>query len=312
MRIEETTYKDISAVSMESERLRAVILPAYGGKMASLVDKVSSREFLVQADGDKYKKLRYAGDYVAAESSGFDDMFPTIDAWAYDKYPWQGTIMPDHGEVCGLPWAYDAEGESLHCWVYGVRFSYRLDKWLRFETDETLAIRYKVQNLSPFNLDYIWAAHVMINAEPGARILLPYEDGAGAVCVFSEDNAFAVPGMAMSWPNTKTMAQGIVDISRTRVDGSNTYKLYFDAPMPQGWCDYAYSDGTTLRLNVSEQVKYLGVWINEGAFKGYKNIAFEPCTGTFDNPGAAIAHGQNSILPGCGINEWQLDFQVVG
>ena len=310
MRIEEATYKDVGAVAIESDRIRAVLLPAYGGKMASLVDKRSGREFLVQAPDGKYKKLEYAGDYVAAECSGFDDMFPTIDAWAYDKHPWQGIVMPDHGEVCGLPWAYDVERESLHCWVYGVRFPYRLDRWLRFETDGLLTIRYKVHNLSPFDLDYIWAAHVMINAEPGARILLPYDDGARAVCVFSQDNAFAVPGMAMCWPKTKTTKQDIIDISRTREGGGNTYKFYFDAPMPRSWCGYAYRDGTMLRLSVSEEVPYLGVWINEGAFKGYSNIALEPCTGTFDDPGAAIVHGQNSMLPSHGTREWQLGFHI--
>lgn len=310
MRIEKTDYKDVGAVAVESGRLRVVMLPEYGGKMASLVDKATGREFLVQAQGSEYKKLQYAGNYVAAECSGFDDMFPTIDTWAYDKYPWQGVEMPDHGEVCGLPWAYEAAGEELHCWVYGVRFPYRLDKWLQFEADDTLAIRYKVQNLSPFDLDCIWAAHVMINAEPGARISLPYPDGAGAVCVFSQDKAFAVPGMAMNWPKTNTVSQGVADISRTREDGGNTYKFYFNEPMHQGWCEYAYPDGTALRLGVSEQVKYLGVWINEGAFKGYNNIAFEPCTGTFDHPGAAIAHGQNSVLSGNGSYEWQLKFQI--
>jgi galactose mutarotase-like enzyme len=312
MRIEEAVYKDVGAVAMESGRLRVILLPAYGGKMASLVDKKTGREFLVQAPDDRYKKLDYAGNYVDAECSGFDDMFPTIDTWEYEKHPWRGAVMPDHGEVCGLPWKYEAEGEGLHCWVYGVRFPYRLDKWLQFETDETLTIRYRVLNLSPFDLDYIWAAHMMINAEPDARILLPYDDGAGAVCVFSHDNAFASPGMAVNWPKTTTAAGEIVDISRARKLGNNTYKYYFNDPMPDGSCAYAYSDGTALCVDVSKEVPYLGVWINEGAFKGYNNIALEPCSGTFDDPGKAVAHCQNSVLPSNGTCEWQLRLYVEG
>jgi hypothetical protein len=52
------------------------------------------------------------------------------------------------------------------------------------------------------------------------------------------------------------------------------------------------------------------VWINEGVFKGYRNIALEPCTGTFDDPAAARAHDQNSVLPGHGACEWQLTFGI--
>jgi galactose mutarotase-like enzyme len=310
MKISQTAYKDIDAVAVENDHLRAVFLPAYGGKMASLVCRKTGREFLVQAKGDTYQKLGYAGAYIDAECSGFDDMFPTIDAWAYDKYPWCGAVMPDHGEVCGLPWHYQIEDDVLHCWVFGVRFPYRLDKWIRFKDEATLSISYKAENLTPFDFEYIWAAHVMINAEPGARILLPYDDGAPATCVFSEYDAFAEPGMAMHWPKTQTKDQGIVDISRTREHGGNTFKFYFDAPMPAGVCGYMYADGTVLRMGVSETVPYLGVWINEGAFKNYDNIALEPCTGTFDDPAAARRHGQNSILPGLGVFSWALSFSI--
>ena len=83
-------YKDLKAISMESRLLSAVFLPEQGAKLASLVCRKSGREFLVQAPGENYKKLEYAGEYVAAECSGFDDMFPNIDEYEYTKFPWKG------------------------------------------------------------------------------------------------------------------------------------------------------------------------------------------------------------------------------
>ena len=311
-----TEYKDVEAISMESRLLRAFFLPAYGAKMASLICKETGREFLVQAEGENYKKLSYAGDYVAAECSGFDNMFPTIDEYEYPKFPWRGTMMPDHGEVCGLPWEYEIHESNtcLHCWVNSVRFSYSLHKWIHFTDDCEISIEYEVKNLCPFDLDFIWAGHVMINSQEGAKITLPYKPGSRASCVFSKDSSFSKPGMPLTWPITQTVSGKTVDLSKTRSLNTigNTYKYYFDEPVPEGWFGYGYTDGTTITLSVSKvTVPYLGVWVNEGVFKGYYNIAFEPCTGAFDDPGKARKKEQYSVLPANSEYAWELNFKVI-
>ena len=151
--------------------------------------------------------------------------------------------MPDHGEVCGLPWEYEVleDGTCLHCWVYGVRFPYRLDKRIRFYGKSQLEIEYEVVNLSPFDMDFIWAGHVMIAAEEESRIIVPYEDGVSTTCMFSSDEAFAKPGDVLRWPVHQTSDGGMIDISKTQPKKSGkTYKYYFDRPMPQGQCGYVY------------------------------------------------------------------------
>ena len=315
-KISQTKYKDVKAVSIESRLLKAVFLPLYGAKMASLIDKESGREFLVQADGRSYKKLAYTGDYVAAECSGFDDMFPNIDEYEYMDFPWVGTMMPDHGEVCGLPWEYEIleSGNCLHFWVYSVRFAYRLDKWVRFEGDDEMTIEYEAKNLSPFDLDFIWAGHVMINAQQGAQITLPFKDGAKATCVFCSDESFAKAGDVLVWPQKSAIDGGQAQLNVTgerNLDG-RTYKYYFDEEASQGWCRYKYPDGTGLELKFDNSaVPYLGIWVNDGAFKGYHNIAFEPCTGTFDDPGRAKQHGQNSVLKEGGEYAWTISLKAM-
>ena len=290
VRIYEDKYKDLSAVSIENEILTATFLPKFGGKMASFRYKKTGREFLVQAEGEKYKKLEFAGDYVASECSGFDDMFPTIDERAYDKFPWQGMIMPDHGEVCGLKWEYEIEKneERIHCWVYGVRLPYKMEKWIYFSDENELMIDYKITNLSVYEFEFIWAAHVMINAEENAEILAPYSEESDIICVFSTDEGFGKKDLKMQWPNIERLDKRRMDISKTldRKDNGNNYKFYFDNPVPEGWCGYLYnSDKTKLLLKFTEDtLPYLGIWVNEGGFKGYHNIALEPCSATFDDP----------------------------
>lgn len=315
--IHKTKYKNVNAVCIEDENLKVTFLPEHGGKMASLICKKTEKELLVQAPGENYKTLKYDGRYIDSECSGFDDMFPTIDECDCDHFPWYGIKLPDHGEVCALEWDCEVEegGECLHCWVYGVRFPYRLDKWIRLSNNSSMRIDYKAENLSKYDMDFIWAAHIMINAESGARILVPYKDGAEATCVFSEDEKFSKPGKKINWPVTNTTDNKTIDISKTgpqALDG-NTYKFYFNEPLPESWCGYAYSnENTVLLIKYSkETVPYLGIWVNNGAFKDYFNIALEPCTGTFDNPKSAIEHGQNSVLPGHGEYRWNVQFCIL-
>ena len=197
VKIYKSTYKDQKAVTLESEEIEAQFLPGLGGKLASLVHKKSSREFLAQAANDKYRVLEYDGNYVDSECSGFDDMFPTIDICHYEGFPWAGAKLPDHGEVCSLSWDYAIEDDCLYMCTYGVRLPYKLEKWVRFESDDLLNINYKATNPSSFDMDFIWAAHPMINAEAGGEIILPYKSEQDMTCVFSMDESFGKYGDAM-------------------------------------------------------------------------------------------------------------------
>ena len=131
-------------------------------------------ELLLQRANDTYLLAPYDGDYVTqGECSGFDEMFPSIGRCFYEGYPWRGTPIPDHGEVWSIPWAWDQQDERLHLVTYGVRFPYRLEKWISFADDSTLRADYRLTNLSAFDLDFMWAAHMMLNLEEGAELALP-------------------------------------------------------------------------------------------------------------------------------------------
>lgn len=310
----QSTYKDQIAVALENASLKALFLPGLGGKLASLVFKDTAREFLVQAPGEAYRILEYDGNYVDAECSGFDDMFPTIDACYYDRHPWSGVRIPDHGEVCGLPWQYEMRDDELVMWTSGVRFPYRLEKRIRFIDGNSLRIDYLATNPTPFDLDFLWAAHPMINAEAGAELTLPYPEDSAITCVFSTDENFGNYGFPMKWPLAIRYDSDLQILDRTApANGQgNNYKFYFNSKIPAGWFAYQYqSDRTTLKISFPEdKVPYLGIWVNEGSFHGHFNIAPEPCTGAFDRIDQARAHGMGSFLPANGEYRWFITFNV--
>jgi hypothetical protein len=91
-----------------------------------------------------------------------------------------------------------------------------------------------------------------------------------------------------------------------------TYKYYFKAGIPKGWCAFRYnSDGTMLKLSFPEdKVPYLGIWVNQGDFHNYENIALEMCTGSLDRPDVAKLHSMNSVLKAKDEYSWFLNFQI--
>lgn len=304
-----SAYKDQRAITMESELVRVQFLPQVGAKMASLVNKPHNFELLVQRPGSNYSLQPFDGDYVAGECSGLDDMFPTIDVCYYDRFPWAGTKMADHGEVWSLPWEEAEEGEQVHFSVYGVRFPYRLEKWIRFTGADILRLDYRLTNLSSFSFDFVWAAHPMFYLEEGAELVLP--DGVErVVCTLDIPGKMGKYGDEFDWPIC-TLPDGTQrDFRWIRPKTTrDAYKYYIKGRMPEGWCGIKYhkSNFSLIESFPVERVPYLGILPNEGGWQDLYNIFLEPCTAPFDRPDAARYRGQVSTLQGGSVYEWHLN-----
>jgi len=305
MIIYHTKYKDIEAISCESETMTAVFLPYYGAKMASLKSKKNGHELLEQSKGEKYLKPLYGGIYTEAECSAFDDMFPTIDPFICNEHPWKGMECPDHGEVYALKWEYEILGECLHMWVYSVRFGYRLDKWITEENGKIL-IAYRAENLTEFEFNYIYAAHCMLAAQEGTVIELPYKGQEKVTTTFSKSGSLGRYGTQVTWPIYKN-----INLSKVASKSlKDNYKFYFDEPIPEGRCICNYPNGSRLIFGFdSTEIPYLAVWVNTGGFQDKYNVAFEPCTGVFDRPDIARLHEKYSVLKGKETKEWYISFE---
>ena len=320
MKIYQGTYKDVEGLICETAEVRATFLPELGAKLTSLVGVKNGREYLEQDPGTSYRKPVYGGSYVAAECSAFDDMFPTIDAIISNEYPWVGVELPDHGEVYALKWEcelLDASGcvtdryddaAAVHMWVYSVRFGYRLDKWIE-EKDGAIHIRYKAENLTGFDFNYVYAAHCMVAAEEGVTLEVPFADGAAVTTVFSETGRIGKYGDKAVWPVTNGLDMSVFPAESDR----DAYKYFFDEPAPGSECVCRYPDGSALHFGFDNvAMPWLGIWTNPGGFKGMHNIALEPSTGAFDRPDVAKLLRKNSILKGYGAQEWYVSFAVKG
>ena len=65
--IYEGRYKDLLAVIVENDIIKATFLPYNGAKMASLYDKVKGRELLCPANGETYRPIGLYSSYIDGE-----------------------------------------------------------------------------------------------------------------------------------------------------------------------------------------------------------------------------------------------------
>jgi hypothetical protein len=305
-------YKDQPAITLETPHVRAQFLPSVGGKLCALTSLDCNFDVLVHRPGDAYRLQPYDGVYVDGECSGFDDMFPTIDACHCADFPWQGTKLPDHGEVWSLPWQHSIDGERLRMSVHGVRLPYRLEKTAYFADARTLRIDYTLTNLSPFTFDFLWAAHPMLMLDEDSRLLLP--DGTRQIAtVFSSNGDLGGYGDTFDWPIAVTPDGWQRGSGRVapRAPG-RAAKYYIKGPLQEGWCALTYPS-RALKLEMSfpvDTVQYLGVLPNESGWAGLYNIFLEPATASFDRPDAARLRGECSQLPGNSVLTWHLAFSL--
>lgn len=305
-----STYKNKASIVLENDLVRAEFIPDPGGKMVSLKNVETGFEFLVQRSGSVYKEQPFGGSYVDSECSGFDEMFPTIDECDYPDDPWKGTRLADHGEVWALPWdVLSHDDSSLALSVHGVRFPYRIEKTICLEGD-SIAIRYVLMNLSAFDFDYLWAAHLMVNVERGMKLILPDECKRAASVLSNGSSKF---GDIHFWPS---MTDGNGNLYRADIvrgkDVRAFEKYYFFEKMKEGWCILEYP-GSRNRLRIdfsTDHVPYLGILMNEGGWDDLYNIIVEPCSVCFDRLDAARREGQTSTAPKFGEVKWSLSLAL--
>ena len=306
-----TTYKNKPSIVLENETLRAEFLPNPGGKMASLVSKRTGYEFLVQRPSPVYREQPFAGVYIDGECSGFDDMFPTIDAYACENDPWRGIELADHGEVWSLPWdVATTDANAVTFAVHGIRFPYRLQKHIALADNGSLRFHYTLTNLSPFDFEYLWAGHLMFNVEEGAKINVP-DDCREMVSILS--NSGLNFGDVNRWPYLKGTNGAIyrADIVRSK-EAKGFEKYYFTNPLKQGWCGIEYPlQQKKIHISFSaETVPYLGILMNEDGWDGLYNVFIEPCSVCYDRPDVAKKYGQCSVVRGKSTVEWSMEIVI--
>ncbi len=280
-------YKDRPALRVTTGGLSALFLPEDGGKLVS-VTAADGFEFLCQNPAPTYARLAYDGSYVQSECSSWDDMFPTIDPYTPAEGEYAGVTYPDHGEICRLPMEIEAEadGSGFTLVAHSRLFHVTYRKKVSAEADGALVLTYTAENHGTDDFPYIWAAHCMLKGSEDLVVRTPYASDAPVAYMFGPEGRETLP--------------------RDRLIGYTpglgpAYKFYYIEPTDGGFIGGEYTaSGHAFEMDYRESavaIPYIGVWINNGKFRDYYNIALECASAPYDAPHKAMEQGCCSVLP---------------
>lgn len=317
--LQEIYWRGLEAYLLDNGLVRAIVVPALGGKIASLIDARAGREWLWANPHLEPKPAEFGASYVGRHDlGGFDECFPSVAATRYPVGPWEATPIPDHGEIWSLPWKADAycDGDQLELRLsaHGVRFPYRFERTIHMVAGESaLKLSYSATNLTPFPFPFLWSAHPIFAVEPGMKLVVPMRD----VTVYSSvDDRHGRLGQAQTWPRLVDKDGRAKDVSTLPEPESGfAVKLYGKSPV-QGFVAIQDPDRRCeLRMQFDPaEITHVGLWLNFGGWSGvpgappYYNVGLEPCIGAQDD--LAVAHNhykETGTLPPNGRRTWQLD-----
>ena len=204
--------------ALENEALSAVVLPAHGGKVASIIYRPRGFELLFQNPKGVFRRAGRGDDFSMFEACGFDEAFPTVDACVFETAG-ETLSYPDHGELWSAAFEPKMDGGGILLSYHSPVLGYRYEKRFSLE-DERLVCRYRIENPTGRDLPALWVCHLLVRCEPDMRLLLPPG-------VMQVQNVFSSDWLGqrralLSWPLAEG-PRGQVDLSRMPPDGQLKY-----------------------------------------------------------------------------------------
>ena len=303
VKIRKGTYLRRRSVIMDNGTLSLVLLPAFGFKMASLCYKPTGFESLFQPATQSYKKPTPGACFEKYDTSGCDDLLPTIDDCAYPGSEYQGARLPDHGEVWARSWSVSIIDDTVKGTVELNCLPMIFTRTVSFDSEHTVRFDYIAQNLGTSPLRFMWALHPLNVLKKDTKLLLP--KGSRKVLSVRQGRA---PGYA-----EKEIDFGSSGLSVPYSIGrGHTCKFYVNTPLEVGCAGLYYPQDKLALIYRFDPVElpYLGVWINTGGFKNEENIAIEPSNGFYDSLGRAVSNNTAPAIPPGADIRWSLKIDL--
>lgn len=307
---EKIVFQGLDAIRMATDDLEVVILPEWGSKIISIRDKRTNREWLHKNPHFEYVLPKYGTDYNGGHDiGGFDECFPNVAEGHYPVLPWQGIPLPDHGEVWSLPWDVKLSNDEVNLVVKGIRLPYMLQKTVKLIRNNGLRIDYQLDNLSDFDLPFIWSSHPLLEINPGMKL----EIHGKKARLESGDLLNVQTGELFEWP----VYQGIDLLEIQPKDNRKAAKI-FVSELEEGIVSLSdTSIGSRFEMKFDPQlVTCVGLWLNYGGWAGkagvpgYYNIGLEPCIGGADSLERAFEIGEYGLLKANSQLSWWLEIRV--
>ncbi len=307
--ITEIKFKGLNALKIENDKLRVIVVPDLGGKIASLVKKDKNFELFFQHKNEFFSEPVLYDDFAEFDASGFDDCFPSVDSSIVNVNG--GEIKyPDHGEIWSKSMNYEISDNVLKLECDSEILPYTYEKKISIDGD-SVSIDYRIVNTGTYGFPYIWTMHGLVKCEEDIKIFFPA--GTKEIINVQSSEVFGKPGALHTFPDTTLSSGEIYSLDRVESpDAGETKKFYVNSVLSEGKCG-VYYPSKDVHYTVyfdKEKVPYLGLWITEGGFRGDYNLALEPSNGFYDSIDIAAKNRKlNYLQPGDKL-EFKIEIEI--
>lgn len=314
----------MDSILLQNDRVSLTVVPAVGGKIVELKDRLSGRNWLWQNPHIPLRRPRPAADYgKELDSGGWDEVLFSVKPVVGNVNNGHFGPVPDHGDLLSSDWSVDVlqidSANNLDCSMStnGSRGDYHFSRHIRLpHNSSTIEFRYLLKNNSQQPIPDYWCAHPLLSVERDAVIEI-----AGDMPMRVEDavtQAIAAGEAEQRWP-TLQLHDGIVDLSQSfAVNGDKQMpasKIFVQSPASGSAAVRLQSgESLTFRFDAGE-LPWLGLWINNGAWSGcdsepYTNLGLEPATVPYDCVNQAIDSEAVSWLQPGEEKRWSLHVEM--
>jgi len=237
------------------------------------------------------------GEYELRPVYGYDDCFPSVESCYYPGSKW---MIPDHGEVCWLPFKVKGEKNSLRFEVDSKNIPARLVREMIFEENK-LIWSFRVENLGNKEINFQHVIHPLMPINSITGIKLP-----GYESVFDDIN-----NGVLSLDGSHSLEEFLL----SRPSGSTN--MLFIRNIKMGEMSWDYVNKIRVVAKFSPDIfPSIGIWWNNGKYPDEDNCrrnecALEPVPGLNSRLSDAIECGKALKLSGGDVFEWEIEWNVI-
>lgn len=299
---------------MQTDTLRVTVLPALGGKIASLC-WIDGEVELLQRPLVAYARRNLTMGFEESDASGFDECLPSVAACEVQTSG--GPVrVPDHGDFWRVEWSASQEGNEIRMAATGVSLPLQLERTLTLRGDE-LHLDYLLRNPGSEPVSYAWSAHPLFAVDPGDHVVLPASVGKIRV-EGSAQQRLGRKGAEHAWPHTLGSRGEEIDLSLAGSPDDRIGDKVFAAAPPEGWAAIQRVR-RGLRVEVGfdpRRNSWLGLWLcyggwPEGRSPRQQCIAIEPCTAPADSLAEATCNGWARRLQSGESERWWIRIRAL-
>ena len=289
LQLNETENGPYKVYRLENNYWRFEVVPELGGKVISLKDMKTGREWLWSSDQERQLTSRTRGAHFGQENLiGMDELLPSL-----EKETVLGYTLPGHGEV----WqrsvkidirALDRDIITTYLELDSIPVAYIRTISLH---GSTIRFDYTLINHDSKPLPYLWAQHPLFNIQEGDQLTIDFGEfdlevkAAPGLPNFSKD-------AHLRWPGHD---QGI-DLSRLALGTESPAGIKLIGLSPRGEAITLSNSKSDAKLQIRydrDALPWLAIWLSRGVWDGAHHLAIEPT----NRPGESIRETSSDPMP---------------